>query len=118
MICYDNPSYEYKMPSEIKNRFTVDMMTYFIYKFTEIFKHMPISTPLSYYDLIYNEGSVGWQDAFDAMCAEYELDDVAVYVDNLKWYDYKWFCGEFTEMLLENGLVVDNLGEQDEWWGI
>jgi len=115
MAYYDDPNYEYKMPSEIKSRFTMDMMKYFTYKFTEIFKHASTSTPLSYYDFVYEEGTAGWQEAFDAMCREYGLDDVAVYVDNLEWYDYDWFCGEFTEMLLRKRLVVDDLGEQDEW---
>ena len=97
--------FEYKIPQEIKTKFTKDFMTDFLVEIIRVFN---LSEPISYSDsLIYLESTCGWADAFECTCQKYKMEDVFEYYDNLKWYDSDLFDDEFGSLLVEYGVVKE-----------
>ena len=107
---FDWADMKYKMPKEIKDKLTKEVLSDFPNKFIDVFNLEPNSTLTYYGDMAYSEGTYGWQKAFDYACEKHGLNDVIEYVDELEWYDYDLFCGEVSDLLLEYGLIEE--GEQ------
>ena len=53
---------DYRIPKEIKNEFTKEMMFYFLEELVDIFNMS--STPTYYGDIVYIEGTGGWYKIF------------------------------------------------------
>ena len=102
---------DYRIPKEIKNEFTKEMMFYFLEELVDIFD-MP-STPTYYDDIVYREGTAGWYRAFEKMCINYGLEDILSYYNRLEWYDSDLFDNDFSDLLLEYGLIEEGEVEQE-----
>lgn len=98
---------DYRMPEEIKGRFTKEIMTYFLKEFVNIFS---ITEEVTYFDhVVYREGTNGWYEALKKMCINYELEDVLSYYDNLEWYDSDYFDSDFSDLLIGYGLIKEDV---------
>ena len=79
----------------------------FKYKLCEVFNI--IYSKLGMADMVYIEGTYGWQEAFDYACTRNNLPHVADFVDSLEWYEYDLFCDIFSSILLERKEIIDNM---------
>ena len=79
----------------------------FKYKLCEVFNI--IYSKLGMTDMVYIEGTHGWQEAFDYACTRNNLPHVADFVDSLSWYEYDLFCDIFSNILLERKEIIDNM---------
>ena len=86
-----------------KKSFTRD----FKYKLCEVFNI--IYSKLGMADMVYIEGTYGWQEAFDYACTRNNLPHVSDFVDSLEWYEYDLFCDIFSSILLERKEIIDNM---------
>lgn len=105
MVCCDDSGHKYKMPEKIKGMLTKEMLSDFINEFIDVFKLD--RKPTYYDDIVYAEGTTGWQVAFNYMCTKHGLIDVHEYCNNLKWYDYDIFCGELSNLMLDYNLIEE-----------
>lgn len=96
---------DYRIPKEIKSEFTKATTLYFLEELVDIFD-MP-NTPTYYDDIVYVEGTAGWYEAFKKMCINYGLEDILSYYDHLEWYDSDYFDSDFSDLLLEYGLIEE-----------
>ena len=94
--------FDYKIPQEIKVRFTKGFAINFLHKLNVVFD---LIQPLSLEYLINFEGTCGWVDAFKCACQKYNMEDVFAYYNKLEWYDSDLFDDEFANLLVEYGLV-------------
>lgn len=95
---------DYKMPTEIKSRFTKEMLLDFRNKRNEIFGR---EDHMSNTYWTWEEGTAGWHMAFEYMCKKYGLEDILDYIDSLEWYDYDKFNSQVSDIMVEYGLVSD-----------
>lgn len=95
---------DYKMPNEIKNKFTKEMLLDFRNKRNEIFDREDHMSNTSW---TWEEGTGGWSMAFEYMCKKYGLNDILDYIGNLKWYDYDSFNSQLSDIMVEYGIVSD-----------
>ena len=99
--------FEYKIPKEIKIKFTKDFMADFLINIIQVFN---LNEPISYSDdIIYLASSRGWVDAFKNTCQKHNIKDVLAYYDGLKWYDSDLFDDELGQLLVEYGLIQKRL---------
>lgn len=98
--------FEYKMPQEIKTKFTKDFMTDFLTEAAQVFN---LSVPTLYDGILFHlEGTCGWADAFKKSCLKHGMKDVFTYYENLDWYDSDLFDDEFASLLIEYELIKTN----------
>ena len=79
----------------------------FKYKLCEKFNIMYARLGMA--DMVYIEGTYGWQEAFDYACTRNNLPHVKEFVDSLEWYEYDLFCDIFSNILLERKEIIDNM---------
>lgn len=97
--------FEYKIPQEIKEKFTKDFMVDFLINITQVFN---LNEAISYSDdIVYLESTYGWTDAFKNTCHKYKIEDVLVYYDNLEWYNSDIFDDEIASILIEYKLIKE-----------
>lgn len=95
--------FKYKIPQEIKVKFTKEFMTYFLDRLTVTFDLD--ESMLCSECFVYLEGTIGWVNSFEYACQRYNLEDVFVYYDKLEWYDSDLFDGELGDILVEHKLI-------------
>lgn len=95
--------FEYKIPQEIKEKFTKEFMVDFLINLVQVFN---LNEPISYDDdIAYLESSGGWVVAFKNTCREHNIKDVLMYYDGLEWYDADLFDNELGNLLVEYELI-------------
>lgn len=95
--------FKYKIPQEIKTKFTKDFMVDFLINIIQVFN---LSKPICYLDdIVYLESTCGWVDAFRNTCQKHNIKDVFVYYDSLEWYNSDIFDDEFGNLLVEYELI-------------
>lgn len=105
---------EYKMPVEIRNKFSKEAMIDFREKVIETFKQNdrnqgrePSSYEKETYSSwwIYMEGTGGFYESFKFVCEQHNLLDVLNYYHHLPWYDSDLFDSELGDLLISYELV-------------
>ena len=95
--------FKYKIPQEIKEKFTKEFMADFLINLAQVFN---LKEPISYSDnIVYLESTGGWVVAFRNACLKHNITDVFLYYGGLKWHDGDLFNDELGNLLVEYGLI-------------
>lgn len=95
--------FDYKMPQEVKDKFTREFMYDFLAELIRIFH---FTDPVFFADdIFYAESTCGWAEAFERTCFKHNMNDVFTYYEKLAWYDSDLFDDQLGKIFVEYELV-------------
>jgi hypothetical protein len=106
--------FEYKMPTEIKEQISNEMLIIFKETLDSVFTDR-INHGSTYHNFyFYLQESTGWGIAFKEACEKTDSMGVYEYYRSLEWFDSDLFDDEFCQMIVKEGIMDEGEEETEE----
>jgi hypothetical protein len=96
---------EFKIPNNIKILIDLEFLSLFKQNLCKVFNKDDMGT----YGVTCSGGTGGWQTALKNTCSELKKLEVLRYYNELEWFNSDYFDSEISDMMLERGLIEDDI---------